>query len=123
MKKIVVLNHKMYLDFNEIKEYIKDVKDNIRSDIDVVMCPSNIFLPYFVGKYKFKLGAQNLSNIFCTGEVSALQLKSLGVEYVIIGHSERKNLLGETSKDINLKIAKYLQKIYWKYVWQTDIGA
>ena len=104
MKKLVVFNHKMYLDFYNIKDYIKEIKDNIRTDIDVVICPSSIFIPFFVGRYDFKLGAQNLCHTFCTGEVSGALLKSLGVKYVIIGHSERKQVLHESSKEINLKI-------------------
>lgn len=104
MRKLVVFNHKMYLDFYNIKDYIKDIKDSIRTDIDVVICPSSIFMPFFVGRYSFKLGAQNLCSKFCTGEVSGALLKSLGAKYVIIGHSERKSILNESSKDINLKI-------------------
>lgn len=104
MKKLVVLNHKMYLDFYGIKDYIRDIKDSIRTDIDVVVCPSTVFIPFFVGKYNFKLGAQNLSSVFATGEVSGFQLKSIGVKYVIIGHSERRFGLSESSKMINLKI-------------------
>lgn len=104
MKKLVVFNHKMYLDFFDIKDYISSIKDNIRTDIDVVICPSDIFIPFFVGKYDFKLGAQNLCSTFCTGETSALMLKSIGVKYVILGHSERREKLNESGHDINLKI-------------------
>ncbi len=104
MKKLVVFNHKMYLDFFDIKDYISSIKDNIRTDIDVVICPSDIFIPFFVGKYDFKLGAQNLCSTFCTGEASALMLKSIGVKYVILGHSERREKLNESGHDINLKI-------------------
>lgn len=104
MKKLVVFNHKMYLDFFDIKDYISSIKDNIRTDITTVICPSDIFIPFFVGKYDFKLGAQNLCSTFCTGEASALMLKSIGVKYVILGHSERREKLNESYSDINLKI-------------------
>lgn len=104
MKKLVVFNHKMYLDFYNIKDYITEIKDSIRTDIDVVICPSDIFIPFFVGRYDFKLGAQNLCSTFCTGEVSGALLKSIGVKYVIIGHSERREKLKESGREINLKI-------------------
>ena len=108
MKKLVVLNNKMYLDYSNIREYILNIKDIIRSDLDVVVCPSNIFLPFFSGRYKFKLGAQNIAGVFSTGEVSGFQLKSLGVNYVLIGHLERRILFNETNKMINLKVKEAL---------------
>ena len=71
----------MYLDFNDIKTYISEIKDFIRTDIDVVVCPSDVFIPYFKGRYDFKLGAQNITGLFVTGEASAKQLKSLDVRF------------------------------------------
>ena len=106
MKKLLVLNHKMYLDFNDIKTYISEIKDYIRSDIDVVVCPSDVFIPYFKGRYDFKLGAQNITGLFVTGEASAKQLKSLDVRYAIVGHSDRKIYFNEDSKVINANIAE-----------------
>ena len=104
MKKLLVLNHKMYLDFNDIKSYISEIKDYIRSDIDVVVCPSDVFIPYFKGRYDFKLGAQNITGLFVTGEASAKQLKSLDVRYSLVGHSDRKLYFNEDSKVINANI-------------------
>lgn len=108
MKKMVVLNNKMYLDYSNIREYILNIKDIIRNDLEVVVCPSNIFLPFFSGRYRFKLGAQNIAGVFSTGEVSGFQLKSLGVSYVLIGHLERRILFNETNKIINLKVKEAL---------------
>lgn len=104
MKKLLVLNHKMYLDFNDIKTYISEIKDFIRTDIDVVVCPSDVFIPYFKGRYDFKLGAQNITGLFVTGEASAKQLKSLDVRYSLVGHSDRKIYFNEDSKVINANI-------------------
>lgn len=106
MKKLLVLNHKMYLDFNDIKTYISEIKDYIRTDMDVVICPSDIFIPYFKGRYDFKLGAQNITGLFVTGEASAKQLKSLDVRYAIVGHSDRKIHFNEDNKVINANIAE-----------------
>lgn len=109
MKKMVVLNHKLYMNYDDVKEYIREVKDHIRMDIDVVMCPSSIFIPYFKGRYNFYLGTQNLSGTVATGEVSGLQLKSLDVRYALVGHSERKINLKETNKMINTNIKEALK--------------
>ena len=53
MKKIVVINHKTYLTLNEAKNYGIDINDYIRGDQEVIICPSNIYIPYFTGKYNF----------------------------------------------------------------------
>lgn len=104
MKKLIVLNHKTFMEYEDVINYIKDVKDKIRTDIEVVICPSTVFIPYFSGKYNFLLGSQNISHKDITGEVTAKELKSLGVKYSIIGHNERKDNLNETEKLINEKI-------------------
>ena len=108
MKKIIVLNHKSYLTPKKAKNYAIDINDYIRSDQTVIICPSNIYLPYFEGKYNFLLGSQNISSSNITGEITGNLLKETGVNYCIIGHPERKNSLGETSKQINEKIKEAL---------------
>lgn len=108
MNKIVVLNQKTYMNLDEFKEYIKVFKDKVRTDIDVVFCPSSIYLPYCSGRYNFSLGSQNLSYIDVTGEVTSEQLKSMNVRYSIIGHGERRVCLNESFYDINKKIISSL---------------
>ena len=71
MKKLVVLNHKMYLDFYGIKDYIRDIKDSIRTDIDVVVCPSTVFIPFFVGKY-YNIEFNKNKEILLIGEIFKL---------------------------------------------------
>jgi len=87
-----------------IVEAAKDVKD------EVVICPPFVSLPAVAEAVRgsnVKLGAQNVhweqSGAF-TGEVSADMLKALGVEYVIIGHSERRQYFGETDQTVNARI-------------------
>lgn len=104
MNKILVLNHKSKLDIEEVKSYIKDIKDNIRNDLDVIVMPSMCYLPLFYGRYKFYLGSQNIGFTNSTGEVSINQIKSLNCKYVLIGHSERRILYNETYDIINKKI-------------------
>ncbi len=76
---------------------------------EVVVCPGAICLQAVkeaISGTNIKLGAQNLyfkdSGAY-TGEISPVMLKSMGVEYVIIGHSERRQYFGETDETVNLK--------------------
>ena len=108
MKKLVVLNQKMYMDLDEVKDFIKAVKDKLRTDLNIVICPSSIYIPFFNGKYSFKLGSQNISGLFVTGEHSGKQLKSSGVTYAIIGHSERRTNFLESNNIVNLNIKEAL---------------
>ena len=104
MKKTVVLNHKTYLTLNEAKNYGIDINDYIRNDQEVIVCPSNIYIPYFTGKYNFKIGSQDISYLEITGETTGKMLKSNDIKYALVGHNERKNNLNETNKEINKKI-------------------
>lgn len=100
MEKLIVGNLKNYMSANDIAKYLKQV-DELK---DVVICPSNIFIPYFLKK-KFDVGIQNIYlDKTCTGEITAKQAKSLGISYTIIGHSERRINFNETNIEINEKI-------------------
>ena len=79
---------------------------------EVVVAPSFVHIPLLVTKSKkLTLGAQNVyveeKGAF-TGEVSALQLKNLGVTHVLVGHSERR-AMGETSNTVNNKVTAVLR--------------
>ena len=104
MKKIIVINQKTYLTLKEAKNYGIDINDYIRTDQEVIICPSNIYIPYFAGKYNFSLGSQDISSLEITGETTGKMLKSYNIKYTLVGHNERKNNLNETPKDINQKI-------------------
>ena len=90
MKKIIVLNHKMNLLYDEVLEYIVKL-NNIDTDNDIIVCPSSIYLESFINYCNWGVGSQEmhyeLSGDF-TGEISSLQLKSMGVEYVIIAEKD-----------------------------------
>ena len=78
-------------------------------NVDVIICPPFTALPALSKLHlpKLKLGAQNFhpaANGAFTGEIAADMLKEWHVEYVIIGHSERRQYFGETDKFINEKI-------------------
>jgi len=79
-------------------------------DVDLAVCPPSVYLDA-VGKAvagsKVALGAQNMyheAEGAFTGEISAAMLNDLGCRYVILGHSERRHVLGETDADINKKV-------------------
>ncbi|HAW45215.1 MAG TPA: triose-phosphate isomerase, partial [Sutterella sp.] len=82
------------------------------TDVDVVLCPPFPYLASMGDRVKplgIALGAQNVSDKDAgafTGEVSAAMLRDLGVEFVIIGHSERRTLYGETDDVVAAKCAK-----------------
>lgn len=109
MKKVIVLNHKSELTLPEIKKYLLDINDIIRNDLTTIICPSNVYMPYFNGKYKFKLGAQTINDISINGETTGEVLKSIGVNYVITGHHERSNCLKEDTKQVNNQIKSALK--------------
>lgn len=106
MKKLIVLNHKMNMDYDEVYPYI-DVLNKVETDCDIVVVPSNIYLTDFVNHCEHGLGAQNVyykESGNYTGEVSVRQLKSIGVEYSLVGHYERRKCFGEGEAIVNKKL-------------------
>jgi len=76
--------------------------------VETVICPPFVYLPLFRG---LTLGAQNCfweKKGAYTGEVSAPMLNNMGIEYVILGHSERRKYFKETDQDINKKVKSAL---------------
>lgn len=115
--KVIAGNWKMNNDLMESEKLIVELKNllqNEKPNCDVIICPPFTSLSEASKLVKgsvIKLGAQNMyfeeSGAF-TGEVSASMLKSVGCEYVILGHSERRNIFGESDEVINKKIKKAL---------------
>lgn len=104
--KYIMLNHKMNLEYKVIKEYVKQLATLNTKDNMLVVFPSDIYLTNFIDA-KFTVGSQNASSNkdgAYTGEVSASQLRSLGVQYSLVGHSERRKYFKETNQEINKKI-------------------
>ena len=114
-KRIIAGNWKMNTGVSEAVELAEAIKaqyDN--SDVDVVLCPpfTNLYAVHqVVQATPIGLGAQDVywedSGAF-TGQVSAGMLTSVGCQYVIIGHSERRQFFGETDETVNKKIKKAL---------------
>ncbi len=119
MKKIIIFNWKMYpSSLKEARQLLIYYKQPTTNDkkLEIVICPPFTYLPFvssIVGrKSSVKLGSQNVfweSKGAYTGEISPTMLKNLGVEYVIVGHSERRQYLSETDEMINKKVLAALK--------------
>ena len=83
--------------------------------VEVAVCPTFTSLSTAIAELKgtnIKVGAQNIhwaDNGAFTGEISGAMLKELGVEYVIIGHSERRQYFGETDETVNKRLVAALK--------------
>lgn len=115
MKKLIVANWKLNpTTQKEAKEIFDAIREGSRGlNAEVVVCPPSVYLyASGFGEGIISMGAQNVyfeeKGAF-TGEVSPEMLKDLGVQYVIIGHSERRKIFGETDEVINKKIKKSLE--------------
>ena len=99
---------------SEAVDFVRQVEGKVNSDVEALVCVPFTAL-YEVKKAiegtGLKLGAQNMhwkdSGAF-TGEVSPLMLKEIGVDYVVIGHSERREYFAETDETVNKKVKKAL---------------
>jgi triosephosphate isomerase (TIM) len=116
-KQVIAGNWKMYKDLVESAELITAVQTQLsrmKPNITVIVCPPFTSLALAANLVKdspVKLGAQNMSEHdegAYTGEVSWRMLKSTGCEYVILGHSERRQYFHETNELINTKAKKAL---------------
>ena len=112
-RKIVAGNWKMNKTPSEAVKLINELIPVVKSDdVDVVFCVPYVVLPIALELVKgtnIKVGAQNMyyeENGAYTGEISPSMLTDIGVEYVILGHSERREYFNETDEDINKKVLK-----------------
>ncbi len=122
MKPIFIANWKMNLSIGEtaalVEELHKSLKDVNSEKIELVLCPAFTALSIAnetlkkLGAEQFKLGAQDVfwqeKGAF-TGEISPVMLEETGCQYVIVGHSERRQNLGETDEMVNKKIKTVLK--------------
>lgn len=108
--KYLMLNHKMNLTEEEALKYVKDFNEVKPNKCELVVFPSYLYLNLFKGK-NYSLGSQNVAIKdvgALTGEVAASQLKSMGCTYSIVGHSERREIIGEDDIEFISKINELL---------------
>lgn len=115
MRKIAAGNWKMNLGIEDAVNLFEDLNDaNYPDDVEMIVFPSSIYLELFVRvRESVAVGSQNVSQFVSgayTGEVSAKQLASIGVEYCLVGHSERRDYFGESSEVLTLKIKRLLEE-------------
>lgn len=114
VRKIVIAgNWKMYKTQAESQEFLKGFLPSLEEtpqDREVVLCVPftdlNLLSKSLHGS-RVQLGAQNVHWEDCgayTGEISGLMLTEIGVRYVVIGHSERRQYFGETDETVNLRL-------------------
>lgn len=110
-KPIIAGNWKMNMDYNETEEFIRNLlSEDLDPRVEAVLCPPTINLDIasdLVKDSEIKIGAQNMfyedSGAF-TGETSPTMLKAIGIDYVILGHSERREYFCESDEAVNKKI-------------------
>ena len=110
-KKVIAGNWKMHKLPNEAIDFIDRLTPLVKdTKNEVVVCVpyTDLFYALLTAQgTNIKIGAQNMhfeEKGAYTGEVSAQMLKSIGVEYVIIGHSERRQYFNETDETVNKKV-------------------
>ena len=115
-KPIIAGNWKMNKTIKEGVEFVAAIKEQVKdTDVEVVVCaPATLLkdLKLAAEGTNIKVGAQNMhyeeSGAF-TGEIAPAMLKELSVDYVVIGHSERRQYFAETDETVNKKVLKALE--------------
>lgn len=115
-KPIIAGNWKMHKTVQQAVDFIDAVKKEINgTDVEALICAPYTLLPAMVERAKgtaLKIGAENMhfedQGAF-TGEISADMLMDIGVEYVILGHSERRQYFAETDETVNKKLKKAIK--------------
>ncbi len=120
-RRFCVANWKMNFNSSDTKSFLEnwEKKDLKNEEVKTIICPSFTELnttAELLHNSDSELGAQNVyyeSNGAYTGEISCRMLKDLGCQWVIIGHSERRSILGETDEMIRNKLDQiYSENLY-----------
>jgi len=109
---LIAANWKMHKNVHDAVVYVEELQKEAASFVDreILIAPAFTALPavrIVMGRADFKLGAQNChweEQGAYTGEISCGMLKDAGCDYVIVGHSERRHIFGETDDMIRKKV-------------------
>ncbi|EDP23712.1 triose-phosphate isomerase [Parvimonas micra] len=115
-KPVIIGNWKMNKDLDEAKKLVKEiVSEKLDNTVEKVVCVPFVYVTEVTKLLEGSdvgLGVQNMyfeNKGAFTGEISPIMLKSCGVSYVILGHSERRTIFNETDEMINKKVKSALQ--------------
>lgn len=113
---LIAGNWKMNLTVSETEEFFKNFKVRKKENVELLICPPFTDIPitrFFLERTSVKWGAQDVypspKGAF-TGEISPSMLKDLGCTYVICGHSERRQILGESDEFVARKVQAVLKE-------------
>ena len=115
MKNILIANWKMKQSLKQAEEFARKIKNKKFKNLELVVGPSHVHLPTVTKILKsssIKVAAQNMhfaENGAYTGEISAEMLQSVGVNTVILGHSERREYFNEDDNLLKQKVDKALE--------------
>ncbi len=116
-KKIIAGNWKMFKTAPEAAELVAALKKEIGgvTTVDVVLCPPFVHLQAVVEHCRASMMAVGAQHVYWedsgafTGEIAPVMLTSVGVKYVIVGHSERRQFFGETNETVNKRVKAALR--------------
>jgi len=114
---LIVGNWKMNLNRKDASKLASAISEQTAQypEVDLAVCPPFVYIDSVaqaIGEATLGLGSQNVyheANGAFTGEISVSMLQDFGCQYVILGHSERRHILGETDDDINKKVQAVLK--------------
>lgn len=106
----------MYKTFDEAVAFVEEVSDQLptQDKVDAVICSPALYIPTLkavAADTALAIGAQTMHEAeegAFTGEISPAQLESVGADYVVLGHSERREYYNETDEAVNRKVAAAL---------------
>ena len=114
MDKYIAANWKMNNDFSDIVPFVKYIKKNAKKEKNLIVCVPSVMIKTFADTAKSLVATGGQNCYFekkgaYTGELSASMVKSAGASYVLVGHSERRQIFAESNEVCNKKLIAALE--------------